>query len=77
MELGSYCHVVSSTNLKKFDSVAPVRNITKPRFQCMIKKYFGQFWAKIGKIGQNLFNPNWPKFFFYYAKWVWGTNFTL
>jgi len=29
-----------------------VRNITKPRFQCIIKKYFGQFWAKIGKIGQ-------------------------
>ena len=32
MGFGSYCDVVSPTNLKKSDSVAPVRKFPKPRY---------------------------------------------
>ena len=51
MGFGSYYHVVSPTNLKKFDSVAPVRKITKPRFR------------KVKSLnGRNFFNNKWKTF---------------
>ena len=43
--------------------------------QILSKKILAENGQKIGKIGRNFFAQNLPKWKFYYAKGVWGSNF--
>ena len=51
-------------------------DLTEFSFRLILRqKNLTENWPRIGKIGQNFLAQNRPKWKFYYAKWIWGTNF--